>query len=68
MAARSLVVVWSAICAFGHSAYVNIDCGTRVLAPSPDTSRCAEAHGHDQTPDIDVSHLVAKKKRGSAMK
>lgn len=46
MAVRSLVVVWFATCAFGLPAYVNNDCGKRVLAPSPDTSGCAGAYRH----------------------
>jgi hypothetical protein len=39
---------------FRASALVNTDHGTRVLAPSPDTSRCAGAHGHDRMTEIDA--------------
>src|SRR6266436_8776609 len=39
---------------FRASALVNTDYGTRVLAPSPDTSRCAGAHGHDRRTEIDA--------------
>lgn len=39
---------------FRASALVNTDCGKRVLAPSPDTSRCAGAHGHDRLTEIDA--------------
>src|SRR5713226_3116239 len=39
---------------FRASALVNTDYGKRVLAPSPDTSGCAGAHGHDRTTEIDA--------------
>ena len=46
MVLRNPVVVWCATSAFGLPAYVNIDHGRRASLPSPDTSRCAGAHGH----------------------
>src|SRR5271165_1314773 len=68
MAVLGLVVVWSATCAFGLSATVNTDCGKRVLSLSPDTSRCAGAHGHDRMHRDRRPPPGSEEERGSAMK
>jgi hypothetical protein len=61
MVVLGLVVVWSATCAFGLSAYVNSDCGTRGLHSHRIQVDAPERMAATECTEIDARLLAAMK-------